>query len=1021
MKKNRIRYATAFISSTFADMKSERNLIMYNVFPKVKRWAFERGIVFDILDLRWGINENQAENLHHTIKICLERVNECDPLFVCLLGDRYGWIPDGKDFDSALLGRDVSAYEGISATELEILQALDGAFFDGPPKSCVFLFRDSLGTQEMSEELRRTYLDAEHADKLRDLKKRIARRNNVIRYSATLEAANDGVALGQFRAAGVALEEVLTDRLIEILRERYGIDEEARLIGDDPLVHQQFHLQYLSMVPQSDRCVAQLQQELHGAPEHGLLTVRLNAKQDVEHQVAHFIAREQENTRVIYRFMGIDHNIRTANDLMTSMAYELSGDPTYLEDLVSALLFLKEWFERTEEKVTLIVAGIDESRADEYTGMLCGLKLTKTMLFTRASPALGPCMSYNDSELEHLATHMLRAKAKTLLPSQMRTVLAFADGDYALLRTAVSYLCTFADYESVDRMVASLGEHTRFSLTKRYLDRMIEVQNRHLYGGILQAVIELLCFVPLPITRKDIVETIGLSKRREGIPTRNLEEEIDFSLCFAKDFIEEHDARFIIRDKAMREAFGVSLTQVIHPSPLLVYLYGVYLQRILSGDESFGRMDGRSFCQLLRWGVLKNAENQFKNFVLDDPKTLYVLARVLTKRDLLELFKALAMQAMGYDTQYLLPEEMSLQDDGMLKLRQATAITTEKLFSIARAKGTESEYLAYYKRMFSITPKDLADEASFCAFVTARAEDNGAAVYHRLLLPERLKISASNAELYTAFDAEGQAYQTRLGVCDGGFLFLLDAFTGEAVGAFAVPFDQGKPISTFYSDHKMHVLFERGVVAVIHLGARDVQFHRFESEASRITAFQNYYFKGYNVMVQDERTVKLLKGLACQRSLSFREGHRVTAAFLTFDRANTPDKMIVLTQDAEGKSVFFLLSPQESRGLDSFTLYKSTVLATQDGSDGRIYLEIADGTTFVLAVEEDKFCLDLAPMRVHHAHNGEGLTSQQDYGIFFCGKQLLEESPTILAAFGTGSVVGFVTVGNELYCVDNGY
>ena len=71
MRNNRIKYATAFISSTFTDMKSERNLIMYSVLPRVKRWAFKRGIIFDIVDLRWGINNEQSEKLHQTMRICL--------------------------------------------------------------------------------------------------------------------------------------------------------------------------------------------------------------------------------------------------------------------------------------------------------------------------------------------------------------------------------------------------------------------------------------------------------------------------------------------------------------------------------------------------------------------------------------------------------------------------------------------------------------------------------------------------------------------------------------------------------------------------------------------------------------------------------------------------------------------------------------------------------------------------------------------------------------------------------------
>ena len=159
MKTPSLHHATAFISSTFADMSSERDLMMYHVLPKVKKWAFDRGILFNIVDLRWGINNEQAMDLHHTIKICLKKVQESDPLFICFVGERYGWIPEEIYFNQSMFQRDISKYTQLSATELEIAQALNAAFYESLPKSCLFLLRDKLDMSDVPKNIREIYVE----------------------------------------------------------------------------------------------------------------------------------------------------------------------------------------------------------------------------------------------------------------------------------------------------------------------------------------------------------------------------------------------------------------------------------------------------------------------------------------------------------------------------------------------------------------------------------------------------------------------------------------------------------------------------------------------------------------------------------------------------------------------------------------------------------------------------------------------------------------------------------------------
>jgi len=86
-----------FVSSTFSDLKAERNAIHNNVFPRLRERCIQHGYQFQLLDLRWGISE-KAKSYHLTMPICLEEIKRCrrispDLFFLILIGNRYGWRP----------------------------------------------------------------------------------------------------------------------------------------------------------------------------------------------------------------------------------------------------------------------------------------------------------------------------------------------------------------------------------------------------------------------------------------------------------------------------------------------------------------------------------------------------------------------------------------------------------------------------------------------------------------------------------------------------------------------------------------------------------------------------------------------------------------------------------------------------------------------------------------------------------------------------------------------------------------
>jgi len=85
------------VSSTFSDLKEERNALQEKVFPRLRELCMQHGCRFQAIDLRWGVSEEAALD-QQTMKICLGEIERCQkttprPNFIVLLGDRYGWRP----------------------------------------------------------------------------------------------------------------------------------------------------------------------------------------------------------------------------------------------------------------------------------------------------------------------------------------------------------------------------------------------------------------------------------------------------------------------------------------------------------------------------------------------------------------------------------------------------------------------------------------------------------------------------------------------------------------------------------------------------------------------------------------------------------------------------------------------------------------------------------------------------------------------------------------------------------------
>lgn len=127
-----------FVSSTFQDMTEERNILVSRVFPRVQAYCRARHIEFIGVDLRWGITDEQGL-AGQTVPICMAEIDRCRPLFLGMLGERYGWVPEDGTVSVTEREIEYGALQAPAGTEAffclrdpALTEALTGPFRTDP-------------------------------------------------------------------------------------------------------------------------------------------------------------------------------------------------------------------------------------------------------------------------------------------------------------------------------------------------------------------------------------------------------------------------------------------------------------------------------------------------------------------------------------------------------------------------------------------------------------------------------------------------------------------------------------------------------------------------------------------------------------------------------------------------------------------------------------------------------------------------------------------------------------------------
>ncbi|MCJ7682351.1 MAG: DUF4062 domain-containing protein, partial [Candidatus Aminicenantes bacterium] len=177
-------------------MHAERDYLVKNVFPELSEWCERRKLRMVDIDLRWGVTEADATQNKNVVNVCLNRIDECRPFFLCFLGQRYGWVPERDAISPETFekfpGLEETVNSGASVTELEVLHSLVSPFHSGqtiaekgfhPSQYAFFYLRDDAYFKDIPKEpgyRRRIYSDREEESEIKK-DKLLQKREELIR------------------------------------------------------------------------------------------------------------------------------------------------------------------------------------------------------------------------------------------------------------------------------------------------------------------------------------------------------------------------------------------------------------------------------------------------------------------------------------------------------------------------------------------------------------------------------------------------------------------------------------------------------------------------------------------------------------------------------------------------------------------------------------------------------------------------------------------------------------------------
>ena len=321
---------SVFVSSTFKDMQSERDMLQYLIYPCIRNDLSKFGENLNILDLRWGVDTldlSEEESGKVVLKVCIDAIDRCVPYIIVFLGERYGWIPE-KEVITKTNDVRVDRYYtgGMSITNLEIEY---GAFSERCSiEKCIFCFRNPSVNEKIDAAYRPIYESESeiHRQKLKYLKDRIRQETKaaIIEYDASWDEENHKITgLDKLQEQ---LYEMLRDKILDDFKNKQLRSPYQQMKVEMELTKQQYLSTYAKRYADENQVMDEIIRNVVGYKDAKNIHIRAEAGTGKTTLMSGLVkVCEEAHMKTILCYGGINgcHDYRTLKEYVTYQLEEL--------------------------------------------------------------------------------------------------------------------------------------------------------------------------------------------------------------------------------------------------------------------------------------------------------------------------------------------------------------------------------------------------------------------------------------------------------------------------------------------------------------------------------------------------------------------------------------------------------------------------------------------------------------------------------------------------------------------------
>lgn len=1051
MERLKIHKASAFISSTFEDMKEERNIIMLEVAPVVKGWAYKHGIIFDVVDLRWGITDHQAMDLHHTIKICLQRVRDTDPLFICLLGDRYGWQPENEDFNELMFDKDISPYLKASATELEIWQALRQAFFDSKEKSSLFFVRNIVNYEQLNNDELLSWFNDDKCSLQKELRKNIKDKERYIEYTASFnlneqytyhinKKSVESYPLDNFKVNDKSLKDVMIESLIQMLRDKYQINEDEVIDAMNPVYRQDYQLEYLLDSFEIKDITDGINQKFNNARMGEAVKYTMPPASGLSTQAAHYIKRLLDSGEyfVIYRFIGIDYYSKNVNDIIRSIAYQLDMKNAFTSDLGEAFIYVKKKLEKISKKKKIVLAfdGANEKNMISLLNVISGFIYYKALIFLNLEMESAiDYKIYPDETFKSLIAYLLFIKGKCIDDTYLEKILSYAKGDLQILRLVINYLVKFGTYDTLNEQINVMVSLSKKELIHHYINTFNdEFSKRTGREHLFSEIFSLLAFTPLPLSISTIAGVMSVIYPNED--KELLKKDILYALALADDVFKEFNNLYIVRDSGLKKYLLLNLKLLVPSDYIYIALSNYYTRMILIDKiNELSRDDLYLYLLSIPEVLSPNTQEKALLTLLTSYENFYRIILTVGKLPVTELVKKvfLALEGMHVPASIIKNDDYNMFNEVFEK-------TCNKYFSAKRGH-TNNVFLYIYKMVMYLDKSDLKSVNTFGRFLRTWLDPLETSNQYINTLKgtlERKKYKIEEKENYFLYNVPKSfdlvcksntcVYNLNTYIVSHSAIFVMDTMSMETKEVVPIPAVYDKVLATIYRDHTLYVLTEKGLVILYNTITRSVDPYRYLNPY-----VEAYYFDSYNdgeyilVYTKDSRFIilKNFVNTVCDFSLPLGDDPYIRKLTPVIEDGKVTGMVMFFNEN--GADLCLHLKFENGKVIPGQYYHFgdddiNTYMLVQINNDLRFYDDNNDNN-YILRYVDGEYVLDTIDSNEYlTAKCGNDTFTIIDDSIYLNGVYICPESKDMITyTFFTPMFIGYVNWVQEIILIDGGY